>query len=42
MVRDEQIRAIIDLVVARLNEAAAFLFRLRPPREHRAAFAIQG
>src|SRR5437899_2091542 len=36
------LRTIIDLVVVRLNKAAAFLFQLRPPREHRAAFAIQG
>jgi hypothetical protein len=42
IVCDEQVRAIIDLVVARLEQAAIFLFRLRPSREHRAAFAIQG
>jgi hypothetical protein len=35
-------RAVNDLVVVRLNKAATLLFQLRPPREHRAAFAIQG
>jgi hypothetical protein len=36
------LRAVNDLVVVRLKKAATLLFQLRPPREHRAAFAIQG
>src|SRR5262249_37562106 len=36
----DTVRAIFELVVALLAEAATLLFRLRPLREHRAAFAV--